>query len=411
MGRGTRDVKTKNIIEQYKKYVVPTYTRLPIVLVKGKGARVWDSQGKEYLDFFPGWAVSGLGHCHPAVVKAIKAQAEKILHVSNNYYNLLQADLAKEIIKHSFEGKVFFANSGAEANEAAIKLARRYFSLVKGQEKFEIISMENSFHGRTLATITLTGQRKYQEGFAPLPQGFKYAPFNNLDALKASVTDKTAGIIIELIQGEGGINVADKDYISQVRQLCWEKEILLIIDEVQTGIGRTGTMFAFKQFGITPDIMTLAKSLGGGMPIGATVVAKEYADVLQPGTHASTFGGSPIVCAAGLAVFEAIKKEKLLANTRGMGKYLFDLLTALKDKYNFIKQVRGMGLMLGVELEMAGRDVVQGCIDKGLLINCTHDKVLRIMPPLGVTRQQIDKAIGILDEVFHKQSRVTSRQK
>jgi predicted acetylornithine/succinylornithine family transaminase len=393
---------TKKIIKEYEEFVAPTYTRLPIVLTKAKGASVWDSDGKKYLDFFPGWAVSGLGHCHPLVVKAIKEQAARILHVSNNYYNLLQAELAKTIVKNSFDGKVFFSNSGAEANEAAIKLARRYFRLIKGQDKFEIISMENSFHGRTLATITMTGQTKYQEGFAPLPEGFRYVPFNNFEVLKAAVNDKTAAIIIELVQGEGGINVADKDYVWNVRNLCNQRDILLIIDEVQTGMARTGAMFAFKLFDIAPDIMTLAKSLGGGMPVGATVIARRYADVLQPGTHASTFGGSPIVCAAALAVFEAIKKEKLLNNVKEAGGYLAGLLNALKDKYGFIKQVRGLGLMLGVELNMEGKDIVQKCIDKGLLINCTHQKVLRIMPPLDVTKNQIDKAIGILDEVFHK---------
>lgn len=395
-------MNTKKIISEYEKFVAPTYTRLPIVLTKGKGAKVWDSNGKEYLDFFPGWAVSGIGHCHPMVVKAIRDQASKILHVSNNYYNLLQGELAARIIKNSFDGKVFFANSGAEANEAAIKLARRYFSIIKEEDKYEIITMENSFHGRTLATITATAQLKYQQGFAPLPGGFKYAAFNNFDALKSAITTKTAAIMLELIQGEGGINVALKDYVLKVRQLCDEREILLIFDEVQTGIGRTGAMFAFKQYGVIPDVMTLAKSLGGGMPIGAMVVARKYADVLQPGTHASTFGGSPIVCSASLAVFNAIKKEKLLLNTKKMGNYLKTLLLALKDKYKFIKEVRGMGLMLGIELDMEGKQIAQDCIAKGLLINCTHDKVLRVMPPLGVTKQEIDKAIGILDVVLHK---------
>lgn len=393
---------TEKIIAEYEKFVVPTYTRLPIVLVKGKGAKVWDSNNREYLDFFPGWAVSGLGHCHPMIVHAIKLQAGKMLHVSNNYYNLLQGKLAAEIIKNSFDGKVFFANSGAEANEAAIKLARRYFSIIKKEDRFEIITMENSFHGRTLATITATAQPKYQQGFAPLPGGFKYALFNNFEALKSAITDKTAAIMLEPIQGEGGINVADKEYVLKVRQFCDETGILLIFDEVQTGMGRTGAMFALKYYGVAPDVMTLAKSLGGGMPIGAMVAARKYADVLQPGTHASTFGGSPIVCAAALAVFEAIKKEKLLLNTRKMGDYLKILLLSLKDKYKFIKEVRGMGLMLGVELEIEGKQIVQDCIAKGLLINCTHDKVLRVMPPMGVTKQEIDKAIGILDEVLHK---------
>ena len=399
---------TKKILAQYEKFVAPTYTRLPIVLVKGKGARVWDLDGREYLDFFPGWAVSGLGHCHPLVIKAIKAQAGKMLHVSNNYYNLLQGRLAAEIIKNSFDGKVFFANSGAEANEAAIKLARRYFSIIKKEERYEIITMENSFHGRTLATITATAQTKYQQGFAPLPAGFKYVPFNDFDALKSAITDKTGAIMFELIQGEGGINVVDKEYVLKVRQLCDEKGILLIFDEVQTGMGRTGTVFLFKQYGVAPDVMTLAKSLGGGMPIGAMAAESKFADVLQPGTHASTFGGSPIVCAAALAVFEAIKKERLLANTKKMGDYLRGLLLALKDKYNFISDVRGLGLMLGVELNMEGKAIVQCCIEKGLLINCTHDKVLRIMPPLIVTKQEIDKAIKILDEVLYKQQSMSS---
>jgi len=395
-------MNTKKIIAEYEKYVAPTYTRLPIILAKGKGAKVWDVNGKEYLDFFPGWAVSGLGHCHPLVVKAIKGQAGKMLHVSNNYYNLLQGRLASEIIKNSFDGKVFFANSGAEANEAAIKLVRRYFSEIKKEDKFEIITMENSFHGRTLATITATAQPKYQQGFRPLPGGFKYIAFNNIEAVKSAITDKTAAIMLELVQGEGGINVASKDYILSLRQLCDEKGILLIADEVQTGMGRTGTMFVFKQYGITPDVMTLAKSLGGGMPIGAMVAARKYADVLQPGTHASTFGGSPIVCAAALAVFEAIKKEKLLSNTKKMGDYLKGLLLVLKNKYKFVKEVRGFGLMLGMELNIEGKNIVQESISKGLLINCTHDKVLRIMPPMGVSKEEIDKAIRILDVILHK---------
>jgi len=395
-------MNTKKIIAEYEKYVAPTYTRLPIILAKGKGAKVWDVNGKEYLDFFPGWAVSGLGHCHPLVVKAIKGQAGKMLHVSNNYYNLLQGRLASEIIKNSFDGKVFFANSGAEANEAAIKLVRRYFSEIKKEDKFEIITMENSFHGRTLATITATAQPKYQQGFRPLPGGFKYIAFNNIEAVKSAITDKTAAIMLELVQGEGGINVASKDYILSLRQLCDEKGILLIADEVQTGMGRTGTMFVFKQYGITPDVMTLAKSLGGGMSIGAMVAARKYADVLQPGTHASTFGGSPIVCAAALAVFEAIKKEKLLSNTKKMGDYLKGLLLVLKNKYKFVKEVRGFGLMLGMELNIEGKNIVQESISKGLLINCTHDKVLRIMPPMGVSKEEIDKAIRILDVILHK---------
>ena len=391
-------MNTKEVIAQYDKYVMSTYTRIPAVIVKGKGLKVRDLDGNEYLDFFPGWAVSGLGHCHPKVVNAIRNYLKKIIHVSNNYYNILQGKLAQKIIENSFEGKVFFCNSGAEANEGAIKLARAYGN-ARGS-RYEIITMENSFHGRTLATITATAQPKYQKGFEPLPLGFKYVDFNVLKAVEGAITDKTIAIMLEPIQGEGGINVAGEGYIKALRDICDKKDMILIFDEVQTGMGRTGRMFCFEHYGITPDIMTLAKSLGGGLPIGAMVAAKKFADVLKPGMHASTFGGSPVVCSAALAVFEAIQKEGLLSNTVKMGEYLAGKLDELKKKYPIIKEIRGKGLMIGVELTIPGKEIAEKCFKEGLMINCTHDKVLRIMPGMIVPKKQIDKAIEILDKVM-----------
>jgi len=391
-------MNTKEVIAQYDKYVMKTYTRIPCVIVKGKGLNVWDLDGKEYLDFFPGWAVSGLGHCHPKVASAVRNYLTKIIHVPNNYYNMLQGKLAQKIIENSFEGKVFFCNSGAEANEGAIKLARSYGNSTGG--RFEIITMENAFHGRTLATITATGQQKYLQGFEPLPSGFKKVAFNDIKAVEAAITDKTAAILVEPIQGEGGINVAGDSYIKALRELCDKKDLILIFDEVQTGMGRTGKMFGFQHYGILPDVITLAKSLGGGLPIGAMVAGRKFADILKPGMHASTFGGSPVVCSASLAVFEAIQKEKLLSNTVRMGEYLAEKLEELKKKKPVIKDVRGKGLMIGVELTIPGKEIVEKCLKEGLMINCTHDKVLRIMPGMIVTKKQIDKAVEILEKVM-----------
>lgn len=391
--------REQNIFQQYNKYVMPTYTKTPLVMAKGKGARVWDINGRSYLDFFPGWAVSGLGHCHPRIIQAVSKQLKRILHVPNNYYNELQGALAEKIVKHSFDGKVFFANSGAEAVEGAIKLARRWGN---SKKRYEIICMNNSFHGRTITAITATGQDKYKRGFGPLPGGFIHVPFNDLKAVKAKLTKKTVAVLLEVIQGEGGIVVADKNFVRGLRKLCDEKKLLLIIDEVQTGIGRTGEMFAYKHYGVTPDVMVLAKSLGGGFPIGALVAKRKYADTLTPGTHASTFGGSPIICAAALAVFDAIEKEGLLQNTRSMGKYLMAKLNWLKAKHNSIKEVRGINLMAGLGLFINGKAIVDEARSKGLLINCTHDTVLRIMPPLTVTKKEIDEAIGVLDEALDK---------
>jgi len=390
-------MKTQEVIDLYKQYIMSVYTQSPIALVKGKGAKVWDIEGKEYLDFFPGWAVSGLGHCHPRVVNAIKNQCKKIIHVSNNYYNNLQLKLARLISDSSFGGKVFFCNSGAEANEAAIKFARMY-GHPKG--RFEVISMENSFHGRTLATVAATGQAKIKKGFEPLPEGFKHVRFNDLAAAEEAITEKTVAVMVELIQGEGGINVASKEYLSGLKGLCRDRDILLIFDEVQTGMGRTGKLFGYQHYGLEPDIMTLAKSLGGGVPVGAMVVRKEIANTLPRGSHASTFGGSPLVCSAALAVFKAIDKERLLDNVNKMGEYLLSCLERLKAKHPVIKEIRGVGLMVGVELSKEGKPIVEECLKRRLLINCTQERILRLMPPLIVTKKQVDRAMGILDEVL-----------
>ncbi|MFA6079309.1 MAG: aspartate aminotransferase family protein [Candidatus Omnitrophota bacterium] len=392
-------MNTKDVVKLYDKYVMDTYKRVPLCLDKGKGSLAWDIDGKKYLDLFPGWAVSGIGHCHPRVVSAINKQAKCLMHVSNNYYSKEQGLLARKIIERSFPGKVFFANSGAEANEAAIKIARKY-----GHDKgrYEIITMLKSFHGRTLAMITATGQDKVKKGFEPLPLGFIHIPFNDLEAAKKAVTDKTAAIMLEPIQCEGGINIADQAYMKGLRKLCDDHDLLLILDEVQTGMGRAGKMFAYQNYRIEPDVMTLAKSLGGGLPIGACVAGKRAENVLTPGTHASTFGGSPIVCAAALAVFEAIEKDKLIRNCLKMSAYLKKELEGLKKKYSFIKDIRNVALIIGVELGIKADAIYSECLKNGLIINCTQETVLRIMPPITVTKAECDKAVSILDEVFSK---------
>ncbi len=386
----------RKTIRLYYDYVVPCYTKTPLVIERGKGARVWDAQGNEYLDFFPGWAVSGLGHCHRRVVEAIKRQSERLIHVSNNYYHELQAVLAETLVRHAFPGKAFFCNSGAEANEAAFKLVRK----LGGGQRYEIIAMEKSFHGRTFAGISATGQPKFREGFEPTLGGFKHVPFNDLGALERALTPKTIAIILEPIQGEGGVHVAEPAYLSAVRRLCNDKKIYLILDEVQTGMGRTGRMFCYKNYAVEPDIMTLAKSLGGGFPIGAMLAKKDIADALSPGTHSTTFGGGPLACAAALAVFEAIEKEKLLSSAVITGSHLFKKLHELKKKHPVIRDVRGMALMAGIELSIDGKGVYEECLKNRLLINCTQGNVLRIMPPLIVREKEVDRAVEILDQVL-----------
>ncbi|MFH0812476.1 MAG: aspartate aminotransferase family protein [Pseudomonadota bacterium] len=388
------------LINDSTTYLFSTYNRFPIVLVRGEGSRVWDQDGKEYLDFVAGLAVCNLGHCHPKIVEAITIQARKLLHVSNLYHIQPQIELAKLLVHSSFADKVFFCNSGAEANEGAIKLARKYMRDNYKEERFEIIVMHNSFHGRTLATLTATGQDKFKVGFAPLVPGFKHVPFNDMEALRRAVTDQTSAIMVEPIQAEGGVNCPSDNYFPELRAFCDEKKLLLIFDEVQVGMGRTGKLFAYEHYGITPDIMTLAKALAGGLPIGAILARNEVAQSFTAGTHASTFGGNPLITAAGIASLTSLNDPALLEHCRSMGAYFMDKLNQLKGKYSFIREVRGKGLLIGVELDRPGAEIVNKCLEKRVLINCVQDKVLRFLPPLIVTKEEVDRVIATLDEVL-----------
>ena len=384
------------------KYVARTYARIPIALVRGRGTKVWDAEGKEYLDFLAGIAVNSLGHCHPAIVRAIREQSKKLLHVSNLYHILPQSELARELCNHSFAERVFFCNSGAEANEAAIKLVRRY-GLEKLGGKYEILSTHNSFHGRTLATLTATGQEKIRAGYDPLPTGFRQVPYNDLAAIEEAIDEKkTAAILVEPIQAEGGVNVPDEAYMRGLRQLCDQRGILLIFDEVQTGMGRTGTLFGYEHFAIKPDIMTLAKALGGGLPLGAMLAREEIATSFGPGSHASTFGGNPVACSAGLVVMQTLLGGAL-KNCLQMGQYFVKGLEALQKRFSFIREVRGKGLMIGMELEIEGSKVADSCMQEGLLLNCTAYKVLRFVPPLTIKRNEIDRGLDILEKVLARQ--------
>jgi acetylornithine/N-succinyldiaminopimelate aminotransferase len=390
----------KKIMALADKNIMNTYRRVPIALTKGEGARLWDANGKEYLDFVAGIAVCNLGHSHPNVVKAIKKQVKNLTHVSNLYYTQPQAEVAALLTKHSFADKAFFCNSGAEANEAAIKLARKYAHENLGPDKFELITMKDSFHGRTMATITATGQEKFQFGFTPLLDGFKYVPFNDAAALEAAITPKTCGIMLEPVQGEGGVIIPEASYLAAVRDICNRHKILMIVDEVQTGIGRTGKLFAYEYSGITPDIMTLAKALGNGFPVGAMLATNEVAKAFAPGNHASTFGGNLLAMAAAKATLKTMLDEGVLDNCQKMGDYFLAKLQALKAKHKFISGVRGKGLMLACALTIEGADIVQTCQERGLLINCTGGKTLRFVPPLIINEKDVDAAIAILDSVM-----------
>lgn len=393
-------MKEKKIMALADQNMMNTYRRVPIALVKGKGARLWDANGREYLDFVAGIAVCNLGHSHPKVVKAIKKQAKDLMHVSNLYYTKPQAEVAAILTKHSFADKVFFCNSGAEANEAAIKLARKYAHENLGPDKFELITMKDSFHGRTMATITATGQEKFQFGFTPLLDGFRYVPFNDPEALEAAITPKTCGIMLEPVQGEGGVIIPDEKYLAKVREICDRHKLLMIVDEVQTGIGRTGKLFAYEDSGIKPDIMTLAKALGNGFPVGAMLATDEVARAFVPGNHASTFGGNLLAMTAAHATLKAILEEKVLENCLEMGAYFLEKLQMLKTKHSMITGTRGKGLMLACALSIEGADIVKTCQEKGLLINCTGGKTLRFVPPLIITKQDIDEAVAVLDSVM-----------
>ena len=389
-----------NTIHRADTFMFKTYRRSPVTLVKGDGCRVWDENGKEYLDFIGGIAVCSLGHSSPVVSKALCEQSKRLVHVSNLFYTQPQTELAQILVENSFADRVFFCNSGAEANEAAIKLARHYSKERLGPERHSIITMENSFHGRTMATLSATGQEKIRKGFDPLLEGFRFVPFNDLGDLKSAVDGSVCAVMLEPIQGEGGVVLPDPDYLKGVREICTEHGILLILDEIQVGMGRTGRLFAHQHFGITPDIMTLAKALGNGLPIGAMLAGEELTDSFGPGTHATTFGGTPLITAGALAVVKSLLNDGWIENAGEMGDYLKDKLTALQKNHSIIKDVRGLGLIVGLQLDREVADIAKTCMERGFLINCVQERVLRFVPPLIIGKEEIDRLVDCLDEVF-----------
>ncbi len=389
---------TKEIIELGTEFLTPNYGRMPLALVKGQGTRVWDADGKVYLDFVSGIAVNSLGHCHPKVVAAIQEAATQMLHCSNLYYNQPQIELARFLAQKSSLNKAFFCNSGAEANEAAIKLARRYARLFVSSERYEIITAEHSFHGRTMGALAATGQTKYQQYFDPLVPGFRYVPLNDVSALAAAIGPHTAAVLLEPIQGEGGVNPMTQEYAQAARELCTKEGIALIFDEVQTGIGRTGKWFGFEHLGVVPDIISLAKALGGGLPIGCIMASDRFAQAFTPGTHASTFGGGPFITRVALAALRAIEEEGLVDKAAVAGAYLTQGLTELAKRYpTAVGAVRGAGGLLGVPLNISGGKVAAAALERGLLVNVIGDKVLRLLPPLNVSKAEMDEALQILD--------------
>lgn len=393
---------TEELKDDAATYLMQTYSRQPISIVRGRGAKVYDLEGREYIDFVGGIAVNVLGHGHPDLVQAIQRQAAQLIHTSNLYYTEPQVRLARLLVDHSFADRVFFCNSGAEANEAAIKLARRYGHERHGANRFEVITMKNSFHGRTLGMLTATGQDKVQKGFEPLMPGFAYAPFNDFSALESMVSDQTAAIMLEPIQAEGGVYVADGDYLRSLREFCTQKDILLIFDEIQTGIGRTGTFFAYEQLGVKPDIMTLAKGLAGGVPIGACLATESVASAFTPGAHASTFGGNPLACAAALAVCRVLLEGRVLDHAKRMGEYLAKGLTDCKDRYRIVRDIRGLGLLQGMELDADAKTMVADALARGMLINAATERVLRFVPPLIISQQEIDKLLELLSTLLNQ---------
>lgn len=388
-------------IEEAQQYIMNTYGRFPIVLDRGEGCYVYDLAGKKYLDMCAGIAVNSLGYGHEGLKKALKEQIDKLLHVSNLYYTEPQVKAAKLLIENSTFNQVFFCNSGAEANEAALKAARKY-GKTKSSAKTKIISMYQSFHGRTYGAVTATGQEKYQKSFTPMVSGFEYAVYNDIQSLKQIIDEDTCAVILEVIQGEGGIRVGDKAYLQQVEKLCKQYEVLLIIDEVQTGIGRTGSLFAYEQFDIQPDIITLAKGLGGGVPIGA-MLCNDKANVFVPGDHASTFGGNPLVTVAASVVLEELIENDRIQHVQKVGEYLQEKLLQLRDAYGMIKEVRGMGLMQGIELDRSAKEIIGECIESGMLIVGAGEKVIRFVPPLIIEKEEVDQAIIILEKAIQKQ--------
>jgi acetylornithine aminotransferase len=377
---------------------MPVYARQPVAFVRGRGAELWDADGKRYLDFFAGLAVNNVGHCHPAVVSAIREQSGTLLHASNVYHTVPAAELAALLCRVSFAERVFLCNSGAEANEAAMKLARRWGSR-DGGGRFEILATTGSFHGRTFATLTATGQEKYHTGFLPLLPGIRLVPYGDLGAMTDAVHDETVAIMVEPIQGEGGVVVPPAGYLAGLRELADRRNLLLVLDEVQSGLGRTGRLFAHEHAGITPDVMTLAKALGGGLPIGAACTTAQVAAAFEPGAHGTTFGGNPVACAAAIAALRILSEPALLEEVRALGEHLRGRLVALASRAG-IREVRGAGLMIGAELDRPGAAIARRCLDDGLLINCTADRVLRFLPPLIITRAQVDEGFAILERAL-----------
>ncbi|MFP4035974.1 MAG: acetylornithine transaminase [Desulfobacteraceae bacterium] len=386
--------------ENADKYLFETYGKRPLTLVRGEGCRVWDAEGKEYLDFVGGIAVCALGHSAPLVTRILEEQSRILVHVSNLFYTLPQVELARLLVENSFADRVFFCNSGAEANEAAIKLARRHSYEKHGPGRFTIVCMENSFHGRTMGTLSATGQEKVRKGYDPLLQGFRFVPFNDAGALGEALDDTVCAVMLEPIQGEGGVVCPDEGYLHEAASMCRERGILLIMDEVQVGMGRTGRLFAHQHYGVTPDIMTLAKALGNGVPIGAMLSVEALAGAFPAGSHATTFGGSPLVTAVAAGVLKSILEDGWMENSRETGLYFKEALEGLRGRHGCVKDVRGRGLILGMELDRPGGPVVEACRKNGFIINCTQDSVLRFVPPLIVTRREVDLLVECLDKVL-----------
>lgn len=390
----------EDIRQRADRVIASTYNRFPVVLTHGKGCNVFDADEKKYIDFLAGIAVCNLGHSHPRVCEALKKQADILFHVSNLFYTMPQVELAEKLIQHSFADRVFFCNSGAEANEACIKLARKFFNDKGESNRFRIISMKQSFHGRTMGTLSATGQDKIRAGFEPVLGGFDFVPFNDVQALRNAITPDTCAVMLEPIQGEGGVRCPEADYLRSVREICDEAGILLIFDEIQTGIGRTGQWFAYEHSGVKPDIMSLAKALGNGLPIGAMLATERTAKAFSPGAHASTFGGTPLITAAALEVLKVIEEENIVESCRRTGGYFKEKLFLLKEKYSIIRDVRGTGLLLGMELTIPGKPIVDQCLENGFIINCIQDHILRFIPPLIISRAEIDLLVTCLDSIL-----------
>ncbi len=388
---------TKELADEY---IAGTYARFPLVLASGSGSTVWDEEGRQYTDFIAGIAVCSLGHAHPQIAKAVSRQAETLCHVSNLYYTRPQAELARALVSRCFAERAFFCNSGAEANEAAIKIARKYFSDRKQPEKYRIISMRQSFHGRTMATLSATGQDKIKKGFDPFLGGFDFVPFNDMKALEVALTPDTCAVMMEPVQGEGGVVCPDPGYLKAVRAFCDQNDLLLIFDEIQTGMGRTGKLFAHEHFGVAPDVMTLAKALANGFPMGAMLASAKVAPAFSPGAHASTFGGTPVISAAALETVRIMTEEGIVEQCAATGDYFKERLTWLQKQHACIEEVRGLGLLCGIRLNRPGSEIVTACLERGFLINCIQDHILRFAPPLIITKAEVDALIECLDQIM-----------